>query len=271
VRSSSETNTDEILPIEECHLPDPAINALWPQLVFEAEAEVERVVIRAGSDGELMLVLKSETPSVPELEIEAGISVAHVYADDVLLQAGEDHVRIKVMGREFRVSPTSFFQVNLPVAEKMIRHVLKSVPASADTLLDVYCGVGLFSAFLAPCCKRLIGIESSAAACEDFADNLDEFDNVELYEDSAERVLPALDIQPQAAVLDPPRAGIERATLDGLVKLAPGVVVYVSCDPATLARDAARLIKSGYRIESVTPFDMFPQTYHIESISIFTR
>jgi 23S rRNA (uracil1939-C5)-methyltransferase len=206
---------------------------------------------------------------VPELEIEAPISIAHVFADDVVVQAGEDHIRLQVSGRNFRVSPTSFFQVNQAVAEKMVEHVLDSIPATIETLIDVYCGVGLFSAFLAPRCTRLVGIETSAAACEDFVANLDEFDNVELYEDAAERVLPALDDKPDAVLVDPPRAGLERGALDALAKLAPETIVYVSCDPATLARDAARLDKAGYRIESITPFDMFPQTYHIESIGVF--
>jgi 23S rRNA (uracil1939-C5)-methyltransferase len=142
----------------------------------------------------------------------------------------------------------------------------------------VYCGVGLFSAFLAPHCERLIGIESSSSACEDFAINLDEFDHVELYEGAAEDVAPALVgrianlSHEQAIVLvDPPRAGIDKHTLDGIRALVPQVIAYVSCDPSTLARDAARLIADGYRLVDVTPFDMFPQTYHIESISLFER
>ena len=98
---------------------------------------------------------------------------------------------IGVLDREFRVSPASFFQVNTGMAEKMVTHLLDRLPISQSTILDVYCGVGLFSAFLAPRCKRLIGIESSPSACDDFIINLDEFDNVELYEDLAENVLPA--------------------------------------------------------------------------------
>ena len=269
VGANSVRDAGEVIAIEECHLPEEAINSLWPELEFEPQTTIDRVAIRAGSDGDLMLVLQSDSPSVPELEIEAPISIAHVFADDVVVQAGEDHIRLQVSGRNFRVSPTSFFQVNQAVAEKMVEHVLDSVPAAIETLIDVYCGVGLFSAFLAPRCSRLIGIEASAPACEDFAANLDEFDNVELYEDAAERVLPALDIKPDAVLVDPPRAGLERGALDALVKLAPKTIVYVSCDPATLARDAARFNKAGYRMESVTPFDMFPQTYHIESITVF--
>jgi 23S rRNA (uracil1939-C5)-methyltransferase len=139
-------------------------------------------------------------------------------------------------------------------------------------LLDVYCGAGLFSAFFAPKCKQVIGIESSESSCEDFAVNLDEFENVELYEGFAEDVLPELvGHVSNYTIVDPPRAGLDKAVVDGLLKLSPQVIAYVSCDPSTLARDAARLINGGYKLKEVTPFDLFPQTYHIESISIFER
>jgi 23S rRNA (uracil1939-C5)-methyltransferase len=80
-----------------------------------------------------------------------------------------------------------------------------------------------------------------------------------------------IEVEPQVVVVDPPRAGLEKAVVDGILRLAPRLVAYVSCDPATLARDAARLISGGYRLREVTPFDLFPQTYHIESISLFER
>jgi 23S rRNA (uracil1939-C5)-methyltransferase len=154
----------------------------------------------------------------------------------------------------------------------MVDHLLARLPGTASgMLLDVYCGAGLFSAFLAPRYGRVIGIESSPAACEDFAFNLDEFDHVELYEGRAEEVIPQLEVEPDVILVDPPRAGLEKRVLDGLVRLRPSVIAYVSCDPATLARDAARLLQAGYRLRDITPFDLFPQTYHIESISIFER
>jgi 23S rRNA (uracil1939-C5)-methyltransferase len=135
----------------------------------------------------------------------------------------------------------------------------------------VYCGVGLFSAFLAPHIQRLIGVESSPSACEDFAVNLDEFNNVELYEAPAEYVMPALELKPDAVLVDPPRAGLERKALDAVVRMEPGTIVYVSCDPSTLARDARRLLDVGYGLVDVTPFDLFPQTYHIEAVGIFIK
>jgi 23S rRNA (uracil1939-C5)-methyltransferase len=244
---------------------------LWPQLEFESDTGIDRVSIRAGTDGELMLVLESDSPDAPELDIEAGISVAHVFDENVVVIAGEDHVTIKVLDREFRVSSASFFQVNTGMVGKMVEHLLAKLPVEQSVILDVYCGVGLFSAFLAPKCKQLIGVESSLSACEDFAANLDEFDNVELYEDTAENVLPALNIKPDIVLIDPPRAGVEKEALDAILKMNPKMIVYVSCDPSTLGRDAARLINGGWKLVEVTPFDLFPQTYHIESISVFEK
>ncbi len=261
-----------VFAISECHLPEGSINALWPQLEFEPGMEVERISLRSGVDEELMMVLEFEFPEPPELEIEAGISVTHVFEDNTVVIAGNDHVVIGVPGRDFKVSAPSFFQVNTAMAGKMVEHILANLPVSTSTtLLDVYCGVGLFSAFLAPKCGRVIGIESSPSACEDFAANLDEFENVELYEALAEEVIPYLDVKPDVVLVDPPRAGLEKQVVDGLLKLGPEAIAYVSCDPSTLARDAARLISGGYRLKQVTPFDLFPQTFHIESISIFEK
>lgn len=261
--------------ITECHLPEPVINDFWHQLEFEPETNIERVSLRAGKDDDLMLVLESNSAEPPELEIEAGISVAHVYEENAVVIAGNDHILIRVLDRDFKVSAASFFQVNTVMAAKMVEHLITQLPNThSSVLLDLYCGVGLFSAFFAPKCGRVIGVESSASACEDFVVNLDEFDNVELYEGTAEEILPGLVGQIanlSCVIVDPPRAGIERHALDALVQLKPRKIAYVSCDPSTLARDAARLINGGYTLKDVTPFDLFSQTYHIESISLFER
>jgi 23S rRNA (uracil1939-C5)-methyltransferase len=258
-----------ILSITECYLPEASISELWPQLEFEPDAPFERVSLRTGTDDDLMLILESDELEAPELELEAGISVVHLTGDDALVMAGEDHIFMQVLERGFRVSAGSFFQVNMPMAEKMVAHLLDKLPLPAKTILDVYCGVGLFSAFLASQCERLIGIESSSPACEDYTVNLDEFDHVELYEGVAEDVIPHLEAEQPIVLVDPPRVGVDKRALDGIRQLAPGSIAYVSCDPSTLARDAARLIAGGYRLVDVTPFDLFPQTYHIESISLF--
>jgi len=263
---------EPVLPITECHLPEAPINTLWPQLEFEPHSPIRRVGIRLGEDDELLLVLDSDTPEPPDIEIEAGISAVHLFEDSPVILAGDDHVTIGVRGRRFRVSAGSFFQVNTAMAEKMVEYLLANLQVSAAThVLDVYCGAGLFSAFFAPLAGSVTGIESSPSAGEDFAINLDEFENVTLYEALAEEALPQLDLHPDVVLLDPPRAGLERHALDSVLALAPATIAYVSCDPSTLARDAARLIAGGFRLTDVTPFDLFPQTYHIESISTFER
>ena len=261
-----------VFPIVECHLPEGSINSFWPELAFEPDTAISRVSVRAGKEDDLMLVLESDSPEPPEMEIEADVSVAHVYAENTVVVAGNDHTILSVLSRDFRVSATSFFQVNTAMAEKMVNHLLARLPLTqSPTLLDIYCGAGLFSAFLAPRCGRVIGIESSPSACEDFVFNLDEFDHVELYEGAAEEVVPHLEANPDIVLVDPPRLGLEKLVVDGILKLSPPVIAYVSCDPSTLARDAARLINGGYRLREVTPFDLFPQTFHIESISLFER
>jgi 23S rRNA (uracil1939-C5)-methyltransferase len=261
-----------VFAIEECHLPEGFLNEIWPQLEFEPGTNIERVSLRAGKDYDSMLILESNSPEAPALEIEACISVAHVFDENTVVVAGNDHILISVLGRDFRVSAASFFQVNTAMAEKMVNHLMANLPiAPSSVVLDVYCGAGLFSAFLAPGCERVIGIESSPSACEDFSLNLDEFDHVELYEGLAEDVIPYLEVSPDVVLVDPPRAGLEKQVLDGILNMNPQWIAYVSCDPSTLARDAARLIRGGYRLQDVTPFDFFPQTFHIESISVFER
>jgi 23S rRNA (uracil1939-C5)-methyltransferase len=264
-----------LIPITECHLPEQAINDLWPQLEFEPNTEIELVSIRAGMDEDLMLMLESETPETPDLEIEAGISITHVFDENTVVIAGNDHVYIRVLGRGFKVSAASFFPVNTKMTGKLVEYLLAKLPITQSaTLLDIDCGIGLFSAFLAPKCKQVIGIEPSHSEFEDFAVNLDEFNNVELYEGLAEEILPALVgriANPTYILVEPPGTGIEKATMDAIISVKPQAITYVSCDPSTFARDAARLISAGYRLDEVTPFDISPQTIHIGSIGIFMR
>ena len=118
------------LPIEECHLPETGINAFWPELQFESNKDVERVSLRAGQDEELMVVLESEDPETPELEIEADVSVVHLFDEHAVVIAGQDNLIFNILGKEFRVSAASFFQVNTKMAEKMVEHLITNLPVS---------------------------------------------------------------------------------------------------------------------------------------------
>ena len=269
--------SDQVFALQECYLPEDPIDILWRQLDLTEAQGVDQIGIRVGDSEDLQVILKGSQEDVPQFSVEdAHLSAVHLTPGGSLVLAGSEYVVMKVMERHFRVSAGAFFQVNTHSAALMVDHVLAETTEYLSltpdtTLIDAYCGVGLFSAFLAPLVGRLIGIESSPAACADFEINLDEFDHVELYEATAEEVLPHLDLQPNVLVIDPPRGGIDRHALDSIVKMRATVLVYISCDPSTLSRDGKRLSNGGYQLMQVTPFDLFPQTYHIESISFWMQ
>jgi len=264
--------SEEVVAIQECHLPEANLSALWPKLAFDSELGLSRVGLRAGQEGEAMIVLEGEALEPPEVALDLPVAVSYLGSEGPVVLADGDHLTMEALGHAFRVTAGSFFQVNTAVAEAIIEHLLEHLPLSSETtLLELYCGVGLFSAFLAPRVGQLIGVEESPLACEDFVANLDEFDNVALYEGTVEQVLPGLDLHPDIVLVDPPRSGLSPDVVDGILRLQPDVLAYVSCDPATLGRDAKRLTKGGYTLQQVTPFDMFPQTYHIEGVSFWER
>jgi 23S rRNA (uracil1939-C5)-methyltransferase len=265
--------SSQVIPIAECHLPEPALNEVWPQLDIEPLPGLERVSLRLGMDEEVQLILESRDPEPFEFSVEdLPLSAVHLSPAGTVVMAGSEQVRMEILGRSFQVSAGAFFQVNTRLAEAIVQQLLEILPLEpSQTLLDLYCGVGLFSAFLAPRVKKLVGVEVSPAACRDFAENLDEFDNVELYEASVAEVLQQVNFHPDAILVDPPRSGLDRLTMQALLAQGASRIAYVSCDPATLARDARRLSEAGYRLARVTPFDLFPQTYHIESLSLWEK
>lgn len=259
-----------LLPISECHLPQDLINEIWPQFDLGRDSGVYRLGIRQGSYEDIMLIMEGEDAKPPEFIEDIPVSAIYTPPDAPLtVLAGDDHLIYTLLDHHFQVSARSFFQVNEGIAEKMIHFVLEHLRLSQDThVLELYAGVGLFSAFIAPEVNRLTAIESSGSACHDFAMNLDDFANVELYEAEAEDVLMNLDIHPSILVMDPPRSGLKPAVHDAIGRLQPGQIAYISCDPATLARDLKKIIHNGYELISATPFDLFPQTAHVETICL---
>lgn len=265
--------TDErtLIPISECHIIRPELRALLDELDLDVPG-LDRVRLQVGSEpDDRMVILSTQDDEFPALEVTLPISVNFLLSDNEPVNLiGASHVRYGVRGRIFRVTAGGFFQVNLPQAETLIDLVLERLALRGDeVVLDLYAGVGLFTAFLAERASLVTAIESYPPAVTDADVNLSDLDNVDLIEGSVEDVLPELTERYDAAVLDPPRAGLSPEALDALVALQPRTIVYVSCDPATLARDAKRLVAQGYRMGEVQPVDMFPQTYHIECVTVF--
>lgn len=265
--------SNQVVPIQECHLPEDSLNQIWPALSLEYIPGLDRISLRAGEEGQdTLIVLESSDPKPIEFSVDLALSAVHQGPGGEIVLAGDDFTIIPIQDIPFVVSAGSFFQVNTQVAELIVNFLLEKLPLEEDSLiLDVYCGVGLFSAFLAPRVEKVIGIESDPKAGEDFLYNLAGYENVDFYDLPAEKVLPHFDITPDIILLDPPRAGISKTVLDSVVSLNPGLITYISCDPATLARDVNRFQKQGYVLQESTLFDMFPHTFHIESVNIFQR
>lgn len=167
----------------------------------------------------------------------------------------------------FRVSRNAFFQVNRFLVDKLVEVALED--AAGETAVDLYAGTGLFSLALARRFGEVTGVESGGAAARDLAFNAERagLANVRAHHRSASEYLESLERAPEFVVLDPPRAGLGNDVVRRLSELRPQILALVACDPATMARDLAGLTAAGYRIEKMTLIDLFPQTYHLETVA----
>ena len=248
-----------VTPIDECPIIRPELLAMRTAITPTAR----RVRCMVGTDGSERVVSQSDDGSP---------AAADQGDDETISAAAADKVTFTIHGETFRVSAGSFFQVNLAQAARLVELVMDQVDLSGrELVLDLYSGVGLFTAFLAQGAKRVTAIELAPSAVSDARVNLARFNNIDVYEGATEAMLPRVKGKFDAAVIDPPRAGMHAKAVEALIARAPRRIAYVSCDPSTLARDARLLVNAGYTLTHVQPVDMFPQTYHIECMAGFEK
>lgn len=247
-----------VLPLTVCPLADPHINGALALLAEDRLARPQ-VVIRYGVATGQMLVQPQPTGETLARLAAAGMDVR------------DETIEEDIGGARFRIRPSSFFQTNTTQAHRMAALVVDRLPTGPGvTLVDAYCGVGAFARLLAERVGTVLAIEESASAIRDARWNLREMANVEIIQAKVENVLPDMTRRLDGLVIDPPRAGCQRPVLDALTARRVPRVVYVSCNPDTLARDLAILCQGdgAYSLISVQPLDMFPQTAHIENIAL---
>lgn len=276
------TDHRTVLPVDDCLLLSPTLRDAFEDARIQRFTPNTRIRFQTGTDEQpIHFPMGTITDDVAEpLEEKPSprtsnkrnpsrtASPTPTTSPQVLNEA----VHYTIRNRKFRCSAGSFFQVNLVQAEKLVELVLERLQLKGtEHILDLYSGVGLFTAFIAAQAKHVSAVELFAPAVEDAQVNLNDYANIDLYVGKIESVLPRLRSQYNAAVVDPPRAGMDAPALEALIKTQPRQIVYVSCDPATLARDAKRLTATGYTLRDVQPVDMFPQTYHIECVAHFIR
>ena len=247
-----------ILPLINCPLAHPRINDALATLAKERLARPQ-VVIRYGvATGQMLVQPHPAGDALNRLRV-AGLDLR------------DETIEEDMGGARFRIRPSSFFQTNTAQANHMAALVLECMPSGPDvTLVDAYCGVGVFARLLAERAGTVLAIEESASAIRDARWNLRESPNVEIIQAKVEDVLPGMARRLDGLVIDPPRAGCQRSVLDALIARRVPRIVYVSCNPDTLARDLATLCltSDAYTLVSVQPLDMFPQTAHIENIAV---
>ena len=200
-----------------------------------------------------------------------------ITGEENILLWGRDYVVEELGELCFQISAGSFFQVNSQQAEVLFNLVRDYADLKGgETVFDLYCGSGAISLFLSGQAARVIGVESYAPAVEDAKKNarLNKINNVEFHAGRAEELMPAMleeGLTADLVVLDPPRKGCEEKLLAALAEMQPPRIIYVSCNPATLARDLRYLVERGYAVREVQPVDMFPHTAHVECVVLMTR
>lgn len=258
--------THRVLPLTACPIAHERINQALQVLSQQPNARPQ-VLIRSSAVSNQVMLQPAPAPEVAQQLTDAGL--------DLHSETMEEELG----GKSFRIRPSSFFQTNTAQAEKMARMVIAGLlqttapPAEHPrpmTIIDAYCGVGTFALLLAPYVNKVIAIEESPSAIKDAQWNLRDTPNVEILKGKVEDILPTLATPIDGLVIDPPRAGCQQSVLDALTQHPVARIVYVSCDPSTLARDLNILchVHSIYRLQSVQPLDMFPQTAHIECVAV---
>lgn len=248
--------THAIVPIARCAISSPMIN--------EALAKLRRMIPRFVKRFELFTNEREVQLNI----VDSGRPLARRFFEKcatVVPGINKPYLDYPVDGFDFRIGHNAFFQVNRFLLDQMVQ--LATEGAAGKTAVDLYAGVGLFSARLSKAFEKVIAVEMGANASRDLAHNLEKMGpNTRSVRGKAEEFLASLDDTPDFILADPPRAGLGKIAVRELLRLKPPHLVVVSCDPSTMARDLQPLVNAGYKIEKLTLVDLFPQTFHLESV-----
>ncbi len=261
-----EAQSHRLCPVEVCPISSPAINRTLTELIAMLRDPRWPRFVRA-------LEVFTDERQVQLHVAESGQPVARRFFDwcaERIPGWTPGALDYEAGGTVYRVSRQSFFQVNRFLTSPLVEAALEG--AEGEHALDLYAGVGLFALPLARRFTSVTAVEASGAATADLEFNAARAGlAVRAERSSVERYLETLTARPDFVLLDPPRAGLDKTVVQRLVELAPPRVTIVSCDPATLARDLAALFAAGYRIERLTLVDLFPQTFHMETVARLVR
>jgi 23S rRNA (uracil1939-C5)-methyltransferase len=255
-------------PIDDCLLLHPALTDLVSRLgdLGEATALTLRV---APATGACLAVIDGPVPSQAP---DWGCGVVQRHRGQLTPMVGSGSIVETVAGVAFRITGDAFFQTHIAGAAALVGLVAEALsPRPEETLLDGYAGGGLFGLTVGRAAAAVIAVESSSIAVDDLGHNAASAPvPVRVVEGNVEAALPYLETRWDLAVVDPPRTGLGEGGVRAVVAGRPRAVAYVSCDPASLARDTRTFVEAGYRLDWAAPVDLFPQTFHVETVAAFT-
>ncbi len=231
------------------------------------------IVRQSSSNQEMMLIFigtgASEIDFAKMLNYQEVASVYSVDQGVTRLHYGEQGLLEKIFNLKFEVSPLAFFQVNHTQTEKMIE-IIKDYAKirEGESVLDAYCGTGSIALALAGNAHRVVGVESFKATIKNAKRNTykNDIKNCKFTKGACEEIIPKLEEEFDVVILDPPRTGCKAELIQAVIEKSPRCIIYVSCNPSTLARDLAIFTNAGYTVDQVQPIDMFPQTQHVETV-----
>lgn len=260
----------QLVPLHECQILHPNLMALFVDL-GDLSGTTAITLRTATTTGATMAIITGE---VPRQASSWGCGVALINDGDLYAVHGDPVFEETVAGVPFRITGTSFFQNNTAGAEELVRLVATAADLGPDdTLLDAYAGGGLFAAAVGRAAGRVLAIEVDELSAQDLHANLNRagVEEFRILRAATEDAIERIDEYWDVAVVDPPRRGLGRDGVAAVTAADPRTIVYVSCDPASLARDTVLLADHGYQLALATPVDMFPQTFHVETVARFVR
>lgn len=229
-------------------------------------------------ENELVKILRYKIESLKTVVINVNTKRTNVITGDKCrVIYGDGYITDELCGLKFNISPLSFYQVNRDQAERLYNKAMEyAAVSSKDILIDLYCGTGTIGLTMAKKAKKLIGVEIVEQAVEDAKRNakLNNITNAEFICSDAKdaaRIIIQKKQNPTVVILDPPRKGCDNITIKTVINMNPRRIVYISCDPATLARDLKTFSQSGYEAKEIAPFDMFPRTRHVETVVLLSK
>lgn len=264
-------HTNDLICIDECLLLNHELNhfIIFLKDYIKEERSIRKITIKIGNKtNEMMLIIDGYVKDYSSLLDKVDVLIIN---NKILTK--KDYIISMIGTKKYQVSQNSFFQVNQYMTENLYHEILENIKrAQSKYVLDLYCGTGTIGIYIADAAEKVVGIEVVEDAIKDANKNkiLNHTNNIEFILGKVEEKINDIHMEFDTIIVDPPRSGLHKNVIQVIEKIKPKNIIYVSCDPITLARDL-NLLKDEYQVEYIKPFDMFPNTYHVEVCCYISR